>query len=436
MGADPPVIDLGVLGAPGQPAAAQPGAARPPAGGVRTTAVAILAGLAALLGGSAPPPPERIPQVATIGVANVRSYSLGDGLLYTLDQTADGAPADTLTAYRLADGARRWSVPVDPGTFDAQVWPDDGLLVAVAADERTTAFDPATGARRWQARGGFAGTVAGFALLISRNVPDGERLAVADPVTGAVRWFLDLPELGSTAYDDAGQVAVLDSAGTVVVRRLADGAELRRGRLDRQVRRHDPTAQTELRSADGLLTVTETDEDGITVSTYRADTFALLWRRTVHADAVNPCGALLCVSDGTTLTAVDPRTGHPRWVSRGWRWTGSSVQGRLLGNAGDDENPYWGLVDPATGRTVGDYGAVTLVHAADWLILRREHVPGRRLVLGARTVVSRLGTAGGPDTLLGTVSGVVWQDCRGAGPYLVCPTVLGALTVHRLDGAH
>jgi hypothetical protein len=226
-------------------------------------------------------------------------------------------------------------------------------------------------------------------------------------------------------------VTVLSADGTVLVRRLADGAELRRGRIDRQIRGDDPATHTDLHADGGLLTVTETDAAGTTISAYRQESLTLLWRRTVRSEGVNPCGPLICLTDRRSITAIDPRTGAQRWVNDQWRWTGSSAAGYLVGTSTGGEDPDVGLIDPGTGRTVAAFGQVTLVNAGDWLVLRRERIPGRRIVLGARTVVSRLGP-GTAGPVLGTVSGVVRQDCRGAGEYLACPTVLGLLTIHRV----
>jgi hypothetical protein len=131
------------------------------------------------------------------------------------------------------------------------------------------------------------------------------------------------------------------------------------------------------------------------------------------------------------------RTGRELWRNPRFRWTGRAVLGRLVGDAidaSDSDDPDLALLDPATGRAVAAVGQAAIVQAAQPYVLRRERTPGRRLVLGARTVVSRL-DATGPQEAVGTVSGVVWQDCQGAGTYLACPTVLGQLTVHRVDGS-
>ncbi|GAA0801954.1 outer membrane protein assembly factor BamB family protein [Spirilliplanes yamanashiensis] len=434
MGADAPgpVIDLGVLGPTGddEPPAG-PGLRHALPGTVRNTAAAVLAVLAAvLLGGSAPPPGERVAQLAAISIDGVRAHTLGDELVYVL-----AAGADALSAYRLDDGTLRWTVPVDPGTFDVQFLPRIGAVLGTTADERTTAFDAVTGARRWRAPGGFAGDLGEHLLFTTRLAGTGDRMAVADPATGAARWEFALPADGSITLDErAGEVYLLAADGTLTVRRLADGAVLRGGRLDRQVPAGDPSAWARLQSDDGLLMLVETDALGATtVSTYLSDTFALAWRRPVDTEGVNRCGPLLCLTDARSVRTLDPRTGAERWTNRQWRWTGEQVAGHLVGNAATDDDPDLGLIDAATGRTVAELGPVNLVRGDDWLVLRRERVPGRRLVLGARTVVSRL-TAGGPPAVLGTVSGVVWQSCRATGRYLVCPTVLGMLTVHRVEG--
>ncbi len=441
MSVDGPVIDLGEL-RPDEPAGRRPPFAL--TRGVRNAALAGLAALTAvLLGGSATPAPAPVRRVAALDVAPLRAYALGDGDAFVLSQEADGGAGDAVTAYALADGSRRWSVPAGPGMYDVQWSGEAGLLVGVTVDQRTLAWDAGTGALRWQAAGTFAGTAAGTVLLTDTYGRDRRRrLTVADPHTGTGVWSVQAAGFGSLGVDEADGTAaaarVVDVAddGAVVVRRLADGAEVGRGRVERRTGRGHDGAEFRVDIGGGLLTTVETDGRGTTAATYRTDGLALLWRRHIpgHRD-VNRCGPVVCVSDGVTVTGHEVRTGRQLWTTREWRWTGAVEQGYLVTHVGDPENPQVRLVDPATGRTVAAYGGGILAWGSRGLLLRPEQtgLAGRR-ELGGRAVVTRLGRDGRPTRVLGTISGVTWPDCRGAGTYLVCPTVLDALVVWRVDG--
>jgi hypothetical protein len=442
MSVDGPVIDLGEL-RPEEPAEQR----RPPLAltrGVRNGALAGLAALTAvLLGGSATPGPAPVRRVAVIDVAPVRAYALGDGDAFVLRQQADGGAGDAVTAYALADGSRRWSVPAGPGMYDVQWWGEFGLLIGVTADQRTVAWDAGTGAVRWRAAGTFAGVAAGTVLLTDTYGPAGRRrLTVADPRTGAPVWSVQAAGFGSLGVDEADGTAaaarVVDVAddGAVVVRRLADGAEAGRGRVERRTGPGREGAEFRVDVGDGLLTTVETDGRGTTVAAYATDGLALSWRRHITGRRdVNRCGPVVCISDGVTVTGHELRTGRQVWATREWRWTGAVEQGYLVTHVGDPENPQVRLVDPATGRTVAAYGGGILAWGSRGLLLRPEQAgPGGRRELGGRAVVTRVGGDGRPARVLGTISGVTWPDCRGVGPYLVCPTVLDALVVWQVDG--
>jgi hypothetical protein len=265
------------------------------------------------------------------------------------------------------------------------------------------------------------------------------RLTVVDPRTGAGVWSVQAAGFGSLGVDEADRTAaaarVVDVAddGAVVVRRLADGAEVGRGRVERRGR---GDAEFRVGVGDGLLMTVESDGRGTTTATYRTDGLAPLWRRHIAGRRdVNRCGPVVCISDGVTVTGHEPRTGRQVWATREWRWTGAVEQGYLVTHVGNPENPQVRLVDPATGRTVAAYGGGILAWGSRGLLLRPERAgPGGRRELGGRAVVTRVGRDGRPARVLGTISGVTWPDCRGAGPYLICPTVLDALVVWRVDG--
>jgi hypothetical protein len=425
----PVVIDLGVAGED----AAPPRAAPRPATRHRIALAGLVAAVSvAVLGAATPAPAPALAPTADIAVPPYhRLWSVGAADLAVLATDPD-RPATTLTSYALADGTPRWAVAADPTTTDIRRWPERGMLFAVDGPGRTTAFDVATGARLWQAPGRYTGTMAGLVLL-AVGTESSTVLHVADPSTGRDAWSFTDTMAWTSAYDEAGgpagagRVVVVADDGTTTLRRIADGAEVLRGRVDRQI----AGGGFGVLAGDGLLHTVETVAGDSTVAAYRLDTLAPLWRRPFDGEQhAQGCGPLLCLSDGATLRALDPRTGAPRWANPDWAWVSGWPPDRLIGYARIGGRAHHGLLDPATGRTLADLGDAVIGDAAPGrgpatLVLRQDRADA------SRTVVERVDAAGGVARI-GAVADVFRQECVAEGVHVVCPTAVGSLRVWRI----
>ncbi|GAA0801948.1 PQQ-binding-like beta-propeller repeat protein [Spirilliplanes yamanashiensis] len=409
------MIELGTPGAGPAPAAA-PGPRRLSPGSRAAAAVLAVAAALLLLAAAAPPDAGPVRRVATVPFDDQYAYSSDGELLYV-------PTAGALSAYRLADGRRRWSVALGASgvRWDA---PAGVLLGRAPGGAATVALDPATGAELWELPGTVAGTRAGTVLLTEG---DAGQARVARARTGELLWSGPVARTDTLALAGPGLLAVLAQDGAATVRRLdgPTGEPPVRGRVERRFGAVDPLGSAETLTIGGRLHLVDSDAYGTTVAAYRLDTLERLWRvqdpaqRTLH-----DCGPVLCLAGGGSLDGLDPATGERRWVNDAWAGVLAATGGLLAVQNDDRVLPHLGQVDAATGRTVADLGDGTFAWGTPDLLVRQDRADPRD------TVVVRV--AGGRATPAGTLDGTVREACEGAGAYLVCPTVDDVLAVWRV----
>jgi outer membrane protein assembly factor BamB len=145
-----------------------------------------------------------------------------------------GDHAGTLTAFDAATGARRWSVHHDGRLWSgARVDPATGSVVATwhgTGEPVLQTLDLATGALRWSAVTG-SGTAApvvthGMVVLAAGNGHFDARVEARDLATGALRWHVAVPASFEEAIEPgagSSEVVVVDHFGTVTSLGLAHG---------------------------------------------------------------------------------------------------------------------------------------------------------------------------------------------------------------------
>ncbi len=344
----------------------------------------------------------------------------GDGIG---DMRADG---DTLVllmrtavaAYRMPGGARRWSVPVEPGARLLAASRGRVVLAVKTPAAALVGLDAATGAQVWR-RDGYVPSLAsgegppGVLLARGDGVIDG-RLLGLDAGTGAVRWELGTPSVRRVllAADGRPEIADLDPAGTLLLRDAGSAAVVR------------TVALAGLGAVDGFdiagdrLLVYHYERTTLLESAvYDLATGRRLWQRTGMAAAGGLwwCGTLLCGGGVGRTTVVDPDTGEPRWSLTGWTDLGPFDAGLMWATepTPDTADPALGAVvlDAATGRVVRRFGPWDVVAALpDHAALVTGRNPGGSLVArldlttGAVTVLGRTEHWPAPPKCLATAT--------------------------------
>src|SRR4051812_1962144 len=201
----------------------------------------------------------------------------------------------TMTAYDLAGGAVRWSVPA-PAVVPTTPSEAGGVVVAPAAFERyferpdlllsrttlTIARDARTGEQLWVAQGAPQDVTPQSVLLLD-DTGDVPQLRAVAPLDGRTLWSRAAPGLaGVVVAGDA--VVTADTDGRLTVVRYADGSTARTEKVPWP-------GNARLTVAAGRLIVTGQGTAGQTNIVYRPGTLTELWR----ADgALFDCHAVVC----------------------------------------------------------------------------------------------------------------------------------------------
>ena len=341
-----------------------------PAGGPAAPAGRLLPCLAVLLFAfatlsAATLPPTR--GVITVPAVTGASLLVSNDLALVVDPFGARPTGRTMAAYRLVDGSPLWRVPLpdEAGRFrPVPVGPELLVVTGFRADGAgtyTTAYDPATGAVRWHIPAGVIDQAGGNLLVDTYgdgNLPGTVR--GVDPRTGRVLWQADKPagEIGyrSTA-EGVDRVVFSNPAGRVEVRDAGSGAVLAAANIWSPEDR--PYGSTHA-VGDLLITI---GGNPSRATAYGLDKLDRRWRVPIDEPrVVARCGPLICLQSEAEvggLRAVDPATGAAVWTDR--QWSDSWQAGGLLVTVrynhytrplGDD----YALLDPATGRVVGDLG--------------------------------------------------------------------------------
>lgn len=386
---------------------------------------------------------------ATGSTASVRhnlrplwTTAYGDGSSMTLDDTSlyagrieDGSA--TFSAFDLATGRKRWTVPTGVETVtpmadvdgvlimpetvaDLRIPQDDGTFMVQTSTSSTTARDAATGRALWTLPGSAIEAYPGSVLmgLSDRN----GRLAglrVVGLRDGGTRWRRSLRDIDVWGTSETGgtpaRVLLGDRSGLLTVIDYADGSTVRTGRVSGFPWPGAGEGYAALHLIDDRLVITRADDRSHESVVYRLDDFRELWR---FDGFVMDCGSVLCSMRENGLAGHDPDTGRQLWFRSDLNGVWPLAGGRFLGNGPSPQGPYQ-LVDPLTGRGVGD----TVRGEPTW---NGGAPSGAVLLVGVvpgdyhRSTVVQLDLGTGRSYLLGAIGQAGHFGCLSVPGYLAC----------------
>ncbi|SNY49488.1 outer membrane protein assembly factor BamB family protein [Paractinoplanes atraurantiacus] len=330
-------------------------------------------------------------RVRTIDTYELPRVLAVDSTMVTVSGAVDQVlrAGDIIVASYQLDASGRWAVvAVEAGT-DETLWrrparllgTDDGQVL-LAAEDATLAVDAATGIIRW-----------------SVVRPPGGVITETGPA-GYPRWL------------------VIQSASGLLETRDAHTGKLVAGRTL-------PLKSGYVWPVGDLITVDTRDG----YSAYHLPDLTFRWR--TEADLSQSwmqadCGTLICTfRQQTGMVALDRQTGRALWSSELWAYAepaGPYLAATRLDRR-IDEPAVW-LLDPATGKPVGDFGRwESLGRTGDGMIygkidVRGEYVLYYGLLDPAEHAIRVTGAASG-------VSG----NCRAASGVLICRLVDASVAV-------
>lgn len=357
--------------------------------------------LAVLLLGSSVAPAGALPLVAALErpETSLVSLLLTDDMIYSIEQK-DGGPAEVV-ARPLAADAVAWSrqVPADGSDSPPYLQRFDPHLAVTSGGGVTVLLDARSGQVVWE-----SGESVRTQLTENRIVLwEQGRLGLFDPFTVRVQWWRPSPIPVVDAVSTDEHVLVTDENGDTVayVRstgevagsvRDAAGEQGSESRLNVTV--GDGRAY---RLTESAVTALSLPDLRVVWSTPISGPFDIAW-----------CGAHLCVTGTTGVTALHRDSGTVAWSGSEW----VSLQEGLATR----KNGRTVMLDPDTGRVRSELGRA--LPAGDWILqTSRDGVS----VFDRRTWQLR-GTLPGVDPL--------W--CTQEARHLACQTNEGGVTVWRL----
>jgi outer membrane protein assembly factor BamB len=480
------VIDLGVLGQDTVPAPRRsPGwrrLSRPP-----RSLVVVLALAATLLGvaGAQAPGATGLTELSSVPALGGAQYAVEGDSLYVVEAAPTG---NRVSAYRLRDGALRWSTPVTVLASLASFQAAAGVvLISMYAPgvsgDHTVALDERTGQVLWrsaevidvvlQSRQRVLLTVPDTSGQVAVGAPDQQpatRVDAVDLRDGRAAWTYRMApgcqHLSGTdvaATDGAGPgggatmtVLCLDRVDPVETNPdstamgelrsvdLMTGRDLRSAPLTYPLARApDPLAELHpdtapplepvLGRAAGVVLIGTASPSGATLTAYDPDTLRPLWTRQMsdYDYGATACAGALCLTDGYGLAVVDPGTGRLRWqiAQRAYAQPLGRLLGQLLVQPVAGQHAM--LVDVGTGRRVVDLSGWRAVAAgADSPTIFARWLP----VADGRVWFATVD--GDPLAVrpIGAATDVLQDGCRADGGYLVCETLHQDLRVWRYRG--
>jgi outer membrane protein assembly factor BamB len=421
--------------------------------------VALLCGT--VLVAAVPLPGSRLIEVARIDPASVVTMRIKGSMLVAV--VLDRGPR--LVGYRLADGARRWSVPLDFGVVDVQVGGQldvvDGVVLldvaSVSATTQTLAVDAESGRELWRSDlPAVFGLGRGDIVVLAGYLnPDGQPadpvylgttgpwlpllLQAVDAHTGRPVWTYQVPAGSQTALpaDPAGAapadgLVVISPGGQATVVDLATGARRTSATIDATAVLQRglgelPTWRT-LGVYGKLLVLVTAGPGRPALAAYQLNTLGPRWTSTISTLNVNvsPCGRWLCMSDGHSIHAIALDTGAPAWTL--------ADAGHFKGWADEwmYDEPY--PVDPDDATLVDPLTQQVALHLGRWRIPERSNA-GPVLTMLAERHSNRtwlgLVTAGPSVDILGALPELTVNSCEIGDSYLACFTTAGQLRIWR-----
>ncbi|MEV6494498.1 hypothetical protein AB0M20_38630 [Actinoplanes sp. NPDC051633] len=363
---------------------------------------------------------------------------LGDTMFVTGDRVFVVSPGDelldppvttkTVSAYALPDGRllSRSTVAVFGAIYNV-VEAGSVLLVSFQEQafgaEATVALQPGTDRVLWRRPARLlAASAADGLVLLRENSPQVGNLNWfgVDMTSGALRWTLRQPVRGFTAGADfrEGFPRTLISAtadGAVEVRETRTGVVIAAARLP--VREHPVGSDVPIWPSDDLLLV------GVSNGTTAYSLPALQERWHSRADLTGrwlqpACGGAICsLSWEGGLWVLNPATGVLRWADE--RWNYADAAGAYLLAADNADSTGVGVIsvlDPATGRVLGDFGKWQALGepAADGTVIAQRKKTSDNIVWYARLDPATQGVR-----VLGKAERVA-GDCQATTDVLIC----------------
>jgi len=407
----------------------------------RKAALFVLAGLTVLgVTGSTPSVRHSVRPLWSTPYGEGDSMAIDDTTIYA-GQTADGTA--TLSAFDLATGRKRWTVPAGDETMglrptvdgvlvlpetvtDVRIPQDNGTFRVQTFTRSTIARDAATGRVLWTRPGDALATYPG-SVLLGRTDRNGNltELRVVGLRDGVTRWTRSSRDVDIWGTADAGGrptgVLLGDRSGRLTMVDWADGSTVRTGRINGQPpRTNSNRGFAGLQVIGGRILFSLSDGRSTESAVYRLDDFRELW----HSEGyVMDCGTVLCSMGEDGLTGRDPDTGRSLWARPDVNGVWPVGGGRLLGSGPSSQGPFQ-LVDPATGRGVGDAVRGEPTWAGPQLadsVLMVGVVPGDY----QRSTVIQLDLDTGRSYLLGAIRESAHFGCLSAPGYLACARPAG-----------
>jgi outer membrane protein assembly factor BamB len=431
-----PLIDLDLVGPPEREGAPRGPFARRPV--LAWLAVAAVLAVAAC-GGSADAGAGRLDKVLTFPAVQDGHLVIGSGAVFAAARNADGS---TEIQRRSLDGrGAEWSVPAAGAVEQFTVRPAAQVLLASMAGDATTALDMRTGRMLWRHATGYHVVTSDDAAVFidpPDNAGPPQTIEVVELRTGRTVWSRTAEshsewhiDGAATPTDTPQYVVNVEPGGAVTTFRLADGAVLARRALRLPASgaigdNDEDFTQTSI-VGDALFHA-RSDRRRRSLSAFSIDTLQPRWRTDNAAvGPVTSCGAVVCVNEIGSVTALDPRTSAVRWTAAPWTFA-TALDDRLIAFTGQHSDSA-ALLDPGTGKVVQRLGTGWPLERSTRYFLRQDDSsPGRPWVVD-------MGTGRQAARVLGRVEDSTSMSCDADGPYLACMSPIGTVTAWRVRGA-
>ena len=414
-------------------------------------AVAAAVCVAALVSAD-PSPGGRLVEVARIDPASVVTMRVAGPTLFAV--TPRGGPH--LVAYRLADGARQWSVPLTESGADAQVSGFDVVDGAVVVTMHsglaylpTVAVDAATGRELWREDLPQVGVRAGGTVVLGTYLnPGGGRgdapypgadgpsqpllLHGVRPRTGQLVWTYQVPAgwrvvlpIVEADARPATAFVVVAPDGHATAVSLATGGARASATIDAVPTDQSGIPGSPVKLYDDQLVLVATRQGRPTLAAYRADTLGEQWTATLPTTDVflSRCGPWQCASYLNATHAIAAATGTPAWTmtntpqSMGW------LAGWIYECADPTHPDSAVLIDPVTRQVVLPLGHWRISTPTTGPVLVTTAIAGTN-----NTLVGLL--ADGPRIeVLGVVGTRLQGGCEVGNGHLACATINDQLRI-------
>ncbi|WP_328461870.1 PQQ-binding-like beta-propeller repeat protein [Actinoplanes sp. NBC_00393] len=402
-----------------------------------------------VLGASGLPGPPTVREVWSVRPNAGFAMTVRSDGVFVHQPTRDGSD---LVAYDLADGTVQWRLPFDRQPTYMSLGEEAGLLL-IPGDEKskqikledgstgfvvyggtTTAIDARTGQELWRGRGEVL-DARRDALLFAERGQDSffSSIWLVRPRDGSIVWRRDVTatEQVTVPQDQSSpdRIVTADSQGKVTVVRYADGKVVHEAELPWSRGTPGFGYSTYLSVTNGLVMTIRQDADRSSlIEAYRLDTLEELWRREASAYAfAQGCGPLLCLSEETAVSTLEPLTGRPVWQQPGYSGIQLVAEDRVLASLPGSASEEQVLLDLTTGRKIGSgaTGWPLQGPAVDGSqILVRRVLEERR----AYSSISHLDLETGRVVRIGEIPNADGPQCMSARRYMACDQA-GELTI-------